>query len=195
MRYDATHRQQTREKVVHKAAEAIREHGPDKISVAELMAKVGLTHGGFYAHFKSKEELVNEAITYIFNDRYEAFSKDLAGIGPAEGLSNYIDYYLSTVHRNRREQGCPLAALSGDLARMSVSVRQRFDTEILRFTDLLAGLLKALKLPEPEVLATSVFAEMVGAMTIARAVSDDEVSERILDAARRNIKARVGLTH
>jgi TetR/AcrR family transcriptional repressor of nem operon len=72
MRYDAEHRQQTREKVVRKAAEAIREFGPDKISVAELMAKVGLTHGGFYAHFKSKDDLVSEAIAYIFNERYKA---------------------------------------------------------------------------------------------------------------------------
>ena len=193
MRYDAEHRQQTRDKVVRKAAEAIREYGPDKISVAELMAKAGLTHGGFYAHFKSKNNLVSEAISYIFNERYEAMRKILEEDGPAEGLSAYIDMYLSTLHRNRRDKGCPLVALSGDLARMPASVRKRFDADLQRHTDLLADVLKAMQQPQPDLLAASVLAEMVGAMTLARTVSNEEASERILDAARTNIKMRVGL--
>ena len=193
MRYDAEHRQQTREKVVRKAAEAIREHGPDKISVAELMAKVGLTHGGFYAHFKSKDDLVSEAIAYIFNERYEALRKILEEDGPAEGLSAFIDMYLSTLHRNRRDKGCPLAALTSDLARMPAAVRKRFDADLQGQTDLIASALKAMKLPQPDSLAASVLAELVGAVAIARTVSNEEASERILDAARTNIKARIGL--
>lgn len=193
MRYDAEHRQQTRDKVVHKAAEAIREHGPDKISVAELMAKVGLTHGGFYAHFKSKDDLVNEAISYIFNERYEALKKILEKNGPAEGLSGYIDMYLSTLHRNHRDKGCPLAALTGDLARMPAAARKRFDADLQGQTDLIAAALKAMKQPQPDSLAASVLSELVGAVAIARTVSNEEASERILDAARTNIKARIGL--
>ena len=114
MQYDTEHKKLTREKVVRKTADAIREFEPDKISVADLMAKVGFTHGGFYAHFKSKDDLVCEAISHIFKERHEA-------------------------------------------------------------------------------LAVSVFAEMVGAMVIARTVSGDEASERILDAVRSNIKAHIGL--
>jgi TetR/AcrR family transcriptional repressor of nem operon len=193
MRYDAEHRQQTREKVVRKAAEAIREHGPDKISVAELMAKVGLTHGGFYAHFKSKDDLVSEAIAYIFNERYEALRKILEKDGPAEGLSAFIDMYLSTLHRNRRDKGCPLAALTGDLARMPAAVRKRFDADLQGQTDLIAAALKAMKHPQPESLASTVLAELVGAVAIARTVSNEEATERILEAARTNIKARIGL--
>jgi TetR/AcrR family transcriptional regulator, transcriptional repressor for nem operon len=196
MRYDVEHRQQTREKVVRKAAEEIREHGPDKISVAKLMAKAGLTHGGFYAHFKSKDALVSEAISYIYNERNEALRKILEDDGPAEGLSAYIDMYLSTTHRNRRDKGCPLAALTGDIARMPVAVRKRFDADLQGQTDLIAAALKAMKLPQPESLAASVLAELVGAMAIARSVSNEEASERILDATRANIKARIGLaTH
>ena len=193
MRYDAEHRQQTREKVVRKAAEVVREFGPDKISVAELMAKVGLTHGGFYAHFKSKDDLVREAISHIFNERNEALKKILEDSGPAEGLSGYIDLYLSTLHRNRRDKGCPMAALIVDLARMPIAVRKRFDADIQSQTDLIAGALKAMKQPQPDALAASVLAEMVGAIAIARAVSDDETSDRIIEAARTNIKARIGL--
>ena len=193
MRYDAEHRQQTREKVVRKAAEAIREFGPDKISVADLMAKAGLTHGGFYAHFKSKDDLVSEAISYIFNERYKALQKTLEEDGPVEGLSAYIDMYLSTLHRNRRDKGCPLAALIGDLPRMPTSVRKRFDADIQGQTNLIAAALKAMKQPKPDTLAASLLAEMVGAIAIARAVSDDETSARIIDAARANIKTRLGL--
>ncbi len=193
MRYDAEHRQQTREKVVRKAAEVVREFGPDKISVADLMSKVGLTHGGFYAHFKSKDDLVREAISHIFNERNEALRNVLEDAGPSEGLSAYIDMYLSTLHRNRRDKGCPMAALIGDLARMPVAVRKRFDADIQVQTDLIAGALKEMKQPQPDALAASVLAEMVGAIAIARAVSNEETSERILDATRTNIKARIGL--
>ena len=116
--------------------------------------------------------------------------------GPAQGLSAYIDMYLSTLHRNRRDKGCPLAALIGDLARMPTSVRKRFDADIQCQTDLISGALKALKQPQPDSLASSILAEMVGAISIARAISDDEASDRIIDAARTNIKARIGLaTH
>ena len=181
---------------MRKAAEAIREFEPDKISVADLMAKAGLTHGGFYAHFKSKDDLVSEAISYIFNERYEALRKILEDEGPAEGLSAYIDMYLSARHRNRRDKGCPLAALIGDLARMPVVVRKRFDADIQGQTDLIAAALKAMKQPLPDTLAASLLAEMVGAIALARAVADDETSDRIIDAARSNIKMRLGLaTH
>lgn len=193
MRYDAEHKQQTREKVVRKTAELIRDCGPDKISVADLMSKVGLTHGGFYAHFKSKEELINEAISYMFNERYEASKEILKDVEPAAGLASYIDMYLSTYHRNNKDQGCPLAALSGDLARMPAATRERFDTDLQRLTDLFANLLKEMKQAQPEALAASILAEMVGAMAIARTVSNEEISEQILDAARTNIKARVGI--
>ena len=193
MRYDAEHRQQTREKVVRKAAEAIREFGPDKISVADLMAKAGLTHGGFYAHFKSKDDLVSEAISYIFNERYQALQQILEDDGPSEGLSAYIDMYLSTPHRNRRDKGCPLAALISDLARMSTAVRKRFDADISGQTNLIAAALKAMNQSQPDALAASVLAELVGAVAIARSVSNEEASERILDAARTNIRARIGL--
>ena len=193
MRYDTEHKQRTHEKVVREAANAIRMHGPDKIGIAGLMAKVGLTHGGFYAHFKTKDDLVAEAISHMFEDRLEAFRKCLAGADPGDGLGNYIDLYLSTRHRDRRDKGCPIASLASDIARMPLVARKRFEVGIQRLTDALSDTLKTLQKPQPEMLAASVVAEMVGAMTIARAVSNADLSERILDAAGASIKERIGL--
>jgi TetR/AcrR family transcriptional repressor of nem operon len=193
MRYDPEHKQRTREKVVHEAAVAIRAHGPDRIGVASLMAKAGLTHGGFYAHFKSKDELVAEAISHMFDDRYEAFRKCMEGVEPAQGLAAYVNRYLTVRHRDRPHRGCPLPSLAGDLARMPTAARKRFEAGTRRLTDSIADALRAMKRPHPEALAASVLSEMVGAMAIARAVSNNEQSEQILKATRDSIKARIGL--
>ncbi len=194
MRYHPEHKQRTRDKVVHEAAIAIREHGPDGIGVADLMAKAGLTHGGFYAHFNSKDELVAEAISHMFDDRYEVFRKCMEGVEPAQGLAAYIDGYLSVRHRNRLHSGCPLPSLSGDLARLPAAARKRFEVGTRRITNSIADVLRVMKHRHPDALAASVLSEMVGAMAIARAVSSNELSEQILKSARDSIKARIGLT-
>jgi len=193
MRYDTEHKQRTHERVVHKAANAIRQHGPDKIGIAGLMSKLGLTHGGFYAHFNSKDDLVAEAIAHMFEDRLEAFRKCMAGVEPAEGLASYIDIYLSTRHRDRRDQGCPVASLASDIARMPLVARTRFELGMQRLTDALADILEALGKPQSKKLSASIIAEMVGAMAIARSIPNAERSEWILDAARASIKERIGL--
>src|SRR5690349_10582978 len=100
MRYDAEHKQKTREKVLEAAAEAIRAEGPHRLGVAGVMAKAGLTHGGFYAHFQSKEDLVAQTIEHMFaRSRFKRIDRDET-LGPADKLLAFIDYYLSTAHRD-----------------------------------------------------------------------------------------------
>lgn len=193
MRYDTEHKQRTHEKVVRAAAEAIRLHGPDGIGVSDLMKKAGLTHGGFYAHFKSKDELVAEAITHMFDDRYEIFRASMADVPPAQGLSIYLDRYLGTKHRERRHDGCPMPALSGDLARLPAAARKRFEAGMQRIIDAIAGVLRTLGRDQPEALAKSAVAEMVGALAISRAIADTDLAEDILKTAREGIKRRLGL--
>ena len=193
MRYDSEHKQRTHEKVVRQAAAVIREHGPDGIGVAGLMAKAGLTHGGFYAHFRSKDELIAEAIAHMFDDRYEVFRKCMEGVEPARGLAAYIDGYLTVRHRDAPHRGCPLPSLSGDLARMPAAARKRFEAGTRRITDAIADVLRAMKRPDPEALAASVLSEMVGAMALARAVPSNDLSVQILNAARDSVKARIGV--
>lgn len=118
MRYHAEHKQRTRERVLKEAAKAIRAEGPHRIAVAGVMAKAGLTHGGFYAHFKSKDDLVAAAIDEMFKDASRRFFNATDGFSPQDGMVRYINFYLSRDHRDARGTGCPVAALSADLPRL-----------------------------------------------------------------------------
>jgi AcrR family transcriptional regulator len=117
MRYDAEHKARTRTTLLAEAAKAIRSEGPHKVGVAEIMARAGLTHGGFYAHFESKDALIAAAIATMFKESLVAFERGTSGPGPARALDAYISTYLSERHRDARETGCPLAALAADVPR------------------------------------------------------------------------------
>jgi len=101
MRYDANHKERTRARVLAEAASAIKSKGVERVGVVEVMAGAGLTHGGFYAHFKSKDDLVAQAVTHMFDASYAWFLRHTEGRAPADALSNYVDAYLAT---SRREQ-------------------------------------------------------------------------------------------
>jgi len=193
MRYDTDHKARTRERILDEAASAIRAAGPQGVSVGGVMKKAGLTHGGFYAHFGSKDELVAEAIRQMFGGPYGNFAALTEGKPPAEALAAYVDFYLSARHRDARDRGCPLPALSGDLARMPASARARFGQGAERLRASIAGLLDAMGRDDPDVLAASAIAEMVGAIALARATDDAARSDDILAATRKALGARLGL--
>jgi len=193
MRYGAEHKEQTRSRVLKAAAKAIRKDGPDKVGVAEVMAEAGLTHGGFYAHFPSKAAMIAEAVGEMFADARTRFSLETADRTPAEGLSAYIDFYLSPRHRDARSTGCPVAALAADLPRLEGEVRARYGEGVASLTGRVAGALRAFGAPEPDALAVSVVAELVGALSLARAVADPAQSDRILETSRAALKQRLGL--
>jgi TetR/AcrR family transcriptional regulator, transcriptional repressor for nem operon len=193
MRYDAEHKELTRRKVLSAAAAAIRRHGPAGVGVADLMAQAGLTHGGFYAHFKSKDELVAEAISAMFDERYRGFRSYVEAEEPAKGLAMFVDRYLSTTHRDRIESGCPLPSLSSDVARLPLAARRRFAAGAERLTQGIANVLRALGKADPRGLAASMLAEMVGALALSRAVADPDLSGQILTSSREAIKRRIGL--
>jgi len=193
MRYDAEHKELTRRKVLREAAAAIRRHGPVGVGVADLMARAGLTHGGFYAHFKSKDELVAEAISAMFDERYRGFRSYVEGKEPARGLAMFVDRYLSTTHRDGIQSGCPLPSLSSDVARLPLATRRRFAAGAERLTQGIANVLRELGKTDPRDLAASMLAEMVGALALSRAVADPDLSGQILTSSRKAIKRRIGL--
>jgi TetR/AcrR family transcriptional repressor of nem operon len=193
MRYGAEHKEQTRARVLKAAARAIRTDGPHKVAVAGVMAKVGLTHGGFYAHFKSKDDLVAASIGQMFDEGAERMRRETEGLAPADGLARYIDFYLSRAHRDVRGAGCPLPYLAADAPRLEGAARAGFAAGVARLTGRLAGLLAAVGHGDPEALASSVIAEMVGALSLARADPEPDRSDVILMRSRAALKTRLGL--
>jgi TetR/AcrR family transcriptional regulator, transcriptional repressor for nem operon len=195
MRYDSDHKERTRQKLVAEAAAALRSEGPERVGVAALMAKLGLTHGGFYAHFKSKDELVATAIDEMFAQSVAALHKKTKGYPPAEALARYIDFYLSARHCEAVAQGCPLPALAGDVSRMERKVRGRFALGTASLHEGIAALFRELGHDEEAALdnATSLFSEMAGAIVLARAVDTSEEADRIRNRSRSALKKRFGL--
>ncbi len=193
MRYDRDHKAQTRTRIVEAAAADIRTHGAEAMRVGDVMSRAGLTHGGFYAHFPSKEALVAEAIAHAFADRYADFLAHLDRSEPTEALAGFIDTYLSEAHLRVPEAGCPLPALAGEMARMSDSARQRMEAGLDRLVTGISEVLARVGLAEPRLLATSVVNEMVGALLLARAVSDEEEKRRILANSRSALRQRLRL--
>jgi TetR/AcrR family transcriptional repressor of nem operon len=190
MRYDTDHKERTRARVLSAAARSILAEGPHRIGVADIMGKVGLTHGGFYAHFASKDELVIAAIELMFDEALANLQRLTRGKAPAEALAAYIGWSLSPRHRDARETGCPMAALSADLPRLGSAARQRFGRGADRLIAGLAMLLSALGHADAERLAASAFAEMIGALLLARG-SEPRASEAILEGSRVRLKARL----
>ena len=193
MRYSDDHKEKTRTKVVRAASRAIRQRGPEGISVAEIMAEVGLTHGGFYAHFPSKDALVVAAVEAAFEDKRDHFDRAGEGLSPADQLSQFVDSYVSAAHRDRPERGCPVTTLSIDLPRQGGAARAAYDAGVKRLILRLASHLTVGAPGDREALAGSLLAEMAGAVVLARAVSDPILSDRLLADCRRSVKRRMGL--
>ncbi|WP_266167916.1 TetR/AcrR family transcriptional regulator [Dyella subtropica] len=193
MRYAAEHKQNTRTKVLQVAAKAIRADGPDRIGVAAVMAEAGLTHGGFYAHFRSKDELVTAAIEQMFHEARARLQHETKGRGPAEGLAAYVDFYLSKKHRDARASGCPMAAMASDLPRLSEASRSQFADGTRSLVTALGDMLTALGHGDAIAEVRSMMAELVGALSLARIEPDAKRSNAILADSRRLIKQRLGL--
>jgi TetR/AcrR family transcriptional regulator, transcriptional repressor for nem operon len=192
VRYSSEHKAETRKRVLKEAGRAIRRDGPDRIAVAGIMERAGLTHGGFYAHFTSKDALINEAIGTMFDDaRARVTRRDDAE--PIVQLRHYVDFYLSPAHRDGRDRGCPLPALSGDLARASDKVRERFGAGADALTKRVAEWLREMGRATPERDASAILAQLVGAVALARAVGDTAQSDAILADAHADLIERYGL--
>lgn len=188
-----TTKERTRARILDEAAKAMREHGSDGIGVATLMKRAGLTHGGFYAHFENRDDLVAHAVDRMFRDSADMVHHYLGSGDAAQGLSSLIDFYLSDTTRRRTDGGCPLPSLSGESSRMPAAARERFGQGVTAFRNALAQGLEAIGTPDAQALAASVLAEMVGAMSLARALADEEAS-LVLAASRQQLKRRIGLS-
>jgi TetR/AcrR family transcriptional repressor of nem operon len=194
MRYDAEHKQRSRDRVIAEAAKAIRTDGPQGISVAGVMGAAGLTHGAFYAHFESRDALLAAGIERMFEDgRARLKTETDKAVPPRVALANYIGFYLSRSHRDTRVAGCPLPFLAAEAPRLTGEMRERYAAGVGVLTAALADLLRETDIAEPDVTAASVLSEMVGAVSLARAEPSPERSDAILAASRAALKSRLQL--
>jgi TetR/AcrR family transcriptional repressor of nem operon len=179
-----------RERIVDTAARLFRQKGYDGIGVADLMKSAGLTHGGFYGHFASKEDLLAEATAHALARSVQRWESKAAAAGsPAAALADIADHYLSTNHRDHPENGCAVTALGPDVARLGPAVRSALTAgatgqiAVLEQCATTAGI--GATAARRQALAT--YAAMVGAVVLARAVNDQALSDEILAAVRQEL--------
>jgi TetR/AcrR family transcriptional repressor of nem operon len=194
MRYEPDYKAKTRQKVLGEAAKVMRAEGIQGMGVANVMAKAGLTHGAFYAHFDSKDALIGETIREMALAARGKFDLVTEGLAPADALRKYIEFYLSARHRDNVETSCPLPWLAGEIPRLDAPARKRYGASVAGLAELLAVRLRALKHPDANAAASSVVAELVGALALSRAVGDKAQSDLILGRSRDSILARLGLS-
>ncbi|HEV2148451.1 MAG TPA: TetR/AcrR family transcriptional regulator [Longimicrobiaceae bacterium] len=189
VRYPKDRKEQTRRRIVEAASRAYREQGVSGVGIGELMQSVGLTHGGFYAHFPSKDALVAEACDRGVSELSSRLFAEAEERGGADGLRLLIRGYVSRLHRDDPGVGCTMPSLAADVSRAAPEVRAGFTRTLRRFLARVAELLpsRAEEAPaeEPPDEALVLASGMVGAVLLARAVDDPELSDRILLAARR----------
>ncbi|HJW41040.1 MAG TPA: TetR/AcrR family transcriptional regulator [Rhizomicrobium sp.] len=194
MRYAESHKDETHRALLKAAARQLRAEGPDRLSVSGVMKSAGLTHGGFYAHFKSKDALLNETLADVFARSRRRVEKLLDGLPPRHALATYIDFYVGEAHRDDTANGCAITALNSDMPRQSRKFRAAFEAGVKAMADGLAKRLTAAGVADAEKLAPSLLAAMAGAVALSRTISDRGLSNELLASTRAGIKARLGIS-
>ena len=196
MRKSKKEAEQTRKEIVTTAATAFREHGFSNISVSDLMSMAGLTHGGFYRHFESKNELIAEACDDAIVSMIDALRRELKQRQNG-GLKFMVSKYLSTAHRDNLANGCALAALSSEIVRSDENTRQSATRGVLSMIALVDELVTKAEVEaatktnsrssanfrdsesiRPQALAIT--STMIGALSLSRIVADKKLSNEIL---------------
>ena len=178
MRYGKDHKQATRKRVLDAAGRRFKQDGIDGAGVAALMSDAGLTNGAFYAHFASKEDLVANVLADQLRAQHESLDSE-----PADraGLEAFVRSYLSPEHRDQCANGCPSAALLDEIARRPAATRQVFTDELMAEIDDIASRLDPTAIEAARTNALTVFGMMIGTLQLARALTDRDLSDRLLD--------------
>jgi TetR/AcrR family transcriptional repressor of nem operon len=193
MPHNPHHKARIRQSIVFEAARVLRTGGPDAIGVAAIMSKLGLTHGGFYAYFRSINELMAHAIMEIFNERYAWMLTITDGYAPDEALVRFIDGYLVPRHRDVFEESCAIPTLASYVPHMPQACRERFAEGTARLETALAKMLGTLGHKQPTKLASLALATMAGAIGLSRTISDRGSSDALLGVAKAAVKSQLGL--
>jgi TetR/AcrR family transcriptional repressor of nem operon len=184
MRYSREHKQETHARIVKKASIRLREKGAHGIGVADLMKEAGLTHGGFYAHFDSREALVIEAFAYAMDRATERWRKIAGETAPDKRLATIVDSYLTPIHRDDPGHGCAVPTLGAEIARESAKTRKAFAAKLEQMIDMMADQVPDVPRKAARKQAVATLATMVGTLVLSRIAGSGEFSDEILGAGR-----------
>jgi TetR/AcrR family transcriptional repressor of nem operon len=192
MRYSKEHKLQTHAKIVKRASIKLREKGAHGIGVADLMKEAGLTHGGFYAHFDSRDALVIEAVSHAMDRSTERWRK-LSEQTPADKrLAKIVNTYLGTDHRDDPGHGCAVPALAAEMARESAKTRRAFAGRMDQMIEMLTDQYQGMPRKAARKQAMSALATMMGTLVMARVAGNSELSDEILKSGRDAVLDRAG---
>ena len=184
MRYEPEHKAETHKRIVKDASRQVRRAGLTGSGVARVMRASGLTHGGFYKHFRSKNDLLVEAISEAFRQRGAERGRIAAGAAPGEEWKAIINWYLSEEHCAHPETGCPIAALASELSRMDAKTKKRVGECLSAHRGGFLRLLPGERPAEREKAFSIIIPAMLGAVQIARLVPDPDMRKEVLKNMR-----------
>lgn len=180
MRYQPEHKTQTRDRIVRNAARKVRAEGLSGPGVASVMKASGLTVGGFYKHFRSKDELLADAIAQGFSESWERIHSSLQNVHHEDRWKEIVRGYLSPEHCEHPESGCPVAALAPEIARSKISIRKRIVSLMKEWVEFMPGE----SATEREQNFFVIFSAMVGAVSIARVLTEPADRQKVLAGMR-----------
>ena len=190
MRYSKEHKLETHARIVKKASVRLREKGAHGVGVADLMKEAGLTHGGFYAHFDSREALVIEAFADAMDRSTERWRKLAEQTPPEKRLATIVGTYLTPLHRDDPGHGCAVPTLGAEIARESPKTRKAFAAKLEQMIDMLAAQIPELPRKAARKRAMAVIATMMGTLVLARVAGTGDFSDEILGAGRDAVLGR-----
>jgi TetR/AcrR family transcriptional repressor of nem operon len=178
LRYAKGHREETRARIVEIASRLFQEKGVDRVGVDEIMRECGLTHGGFYVHFKNKGQLIAEACALAVDERADEWKESLRGLPPEEAFAAFLDGYIECAGSG----DCPFASLGADVARQGPEVRKAYTEKLEELVDFMVDELHCGR--EEALLA---LVAVSGAINVANASNDPDFSKEVIATTRRNL--------
>ncbi len=184
MRYRPEHKAETHQKIVRDASRRVRSEGITGAAVSAVMRDAGLTHGGFYKHFESKDELLIESLREAFNEIADALAQAAERAKPEVAWKAIVKTYLSLEYCDHVGVGCPLPALAPEMARADKSMKTAIFEELKKYKSRMQPFMPGRRTVDKERAFFSIFSTMVGAVEIARMLPEPAMREKVLASAR-----------
>src|SRR5579862_3819623 len=184
MRYPPEHKSETRRKILKDASRRVRAEGITGAAVSSVMRDAGLTHGGFYKHFGSKDELLTKSLSEAFREVADHLTQAAEKSQPATAWKAIVKAYLSPEHCDHPDRGCPLASLAPELARAGHEMKAPIRAELIKYKNRMLPFMPGRRVADKERAFFAIFSTMIGAVAIARILPDQAGRARVLASTR-----------